>query len=301
MAYRHFRNVGFALFVALSGCGESSESPEAANPSHPMPVDRLTYQQKFKAFKTQLKYHGPSPQPWDEQELPENTSQIFYPSGDLSLKAWVYRPPSAENERHPVMVYFHGGFAFAAEDFQDCQPFIDAGYIVMCPMLRGENGNPGRFELMLGEVEDAKAAVQWVADQSYVDSDRVYAFGHSAGGGIAALLSLRDDVPVRHSGSCGGFYGAGTFERWADFVPFDWSDSREVEMRTLIGHFQDMRFHHYAYLGTQEYLDDERLAVLEDINGGGSRFTAIRIPGDHFTSLRPAMDRYLELIRNDEY
>lgn len=105
----------------------------------------------------------------------------------------------------PALMFLHGGFAFGAGDLEACQAFMDAGYIVMCPMLRGENGNPGVFEMFLGEVEDAKAAAVWLAEQPGVDKSRIFAFGHSVGGGVSAMLSLRENVPVQHSGSSGGF------------------------------------------------------------------------------------------------
>ncbi len=71
-------------------------------------------------------------------------------------------------------------------------------------MLRGENGNPGNYELFLTEVGDAKAAVRWLARQPFVDAKRVYTFGHSTGGAISALLSLREGVPAVNGGCWGG-------------------------------------------------------------------------------------------------
>ena len=88
----------------------------------------------------------------------------------------------------------------------DCLPFLAAGFAVMTPTLRGENGNPGSFELFYGEVDDAEAAVRFLAAQPRIDSKRIYTFGHSVGGGISALLSLRPEIPVRKGGSSGGLY-----------------------------------------------------------------------------------------------
>ena len=35
----------------------------------------------------------------------------------------------------------------------------------MAPMLRGENGNPGSFELLWGEIDDASAAIVELASK----------------------------------------------------------------------------------------------------------------------------------------
>ena len=38
-----------------------------------------------------------------------------------------------------------GGFAFEAEDWDQCKTFRDAGFVTMTPWLRGENGQPGNY------------------------------------------------------------------------------------------------------------------------------------------------------------
>lgn len=119
----------------------------------------------------------------------------------------------------------------------------------MTPMLRGENGNPGNYELFLGEVDDARAAVKWLAGQPYVNPQRIYVFGHSVGGGVAAVLPLLDDVPMRHSGSSGGLYDHTTFLVWQidDTVPFE-NNPMERSVRLLVGNSQFLQHPHYAYL-----------------------------------------------------
>ncbi|MEZ0230677.1 MAG: alpha/beta hydrolase family protein [Planctomycetota bacterium] len=105
---------------------------------------------------------------------PGGVSAIKYPSGDLELKAWFQRPKkAAKDEKVPAVVYFHAGFAFKMEDWTNTAAFRDAGYAVLCPMLRAENGNPGRYELFYGEIDDARAAIRWLAKQPGIDPDRI--------------------------------------------------------------------------------------------------------------------------------
>jgi acetyl esterase/lipase len=56
-------------------------------------------------------------------------------------------------------------------------------------------GDPAKENLWPAQLDDAQRAVRWVranADRYRVDPERVGAYGHSAGGHLAALLGVRD-------------------------------------------------------------------------------------------------------------
>ena len=84
---------------------------------------------------------------------------------------------------------------------------------------------------------------------------RIYAFGHSIGGGITALLSLYPELPLRVSASCGGIYVPQTFARWAassdnaELVLFDPQDVNETQLRVLGPNLAWMVHRHVAYVG----------------------------------------------------
>ena len=249
-------------------------------------------------FKTKLTSPGPSPQDWRFEIPRSGIEQVTYPSGKLELQAWLHVPEADGSEKHPALVFFHGGFAFGASDMAECQPFIDAGYVVMTPWLRGENGLRGNFEMFYGELDDAAASVRWLSQQPYVDADRIYAFGHSSGGVLSALLSLVEDVPIRHSGSSGGLYGTDLFDLVDDtLVPFDKSDPVERQLRVLPGNIRWMQRAHYAYIGNQDtgVANGVREANREIANKD-SQLRIIMLQGDHFSSYPVAMRKYLELI-----
>ena len=264
----------------------------------PVPAGQ-TYEQWRSGFQTKLLTRGPSPQEGEFETPPEHVTEIMYPSDGLQLKAWVYRPPGGA-EKKPALVFFHGGFAFGAGDLTEtCVPFMEAGYIVMTPMLRGENGNPGDFELFLGEINDARAAVHWLAQQPDVDASRIYTFGHSVGGGVSALLSLRDNVPIRHGGSSGGLYDATTFIGWGDIVPFE-NTPAERSVRILHGNVPHMQVPHYAYIGTEdEPFPESARAMQQEANPQG-HFHVELIPGDHFSSFDEAVRRYFAICQQDQ-
>src|SRR5262245_47290226 len=213
-----------AIAAFMVGCGSGTGSSSASIP----------FLERRAAFHTSLKAPGPSPQKWRNEPLPPGLKEVKYPSAGRDPKAWLFATEAGGEKRH-ALSYFHGGFAFGVSDFEEVRPFAAAGFVVMCPALRGENGNPGDFENALGEVDDAVAAVRWLAGQDQVDPGRIYAFGHSSGGMISALLSLMDDVPIRHSGSSGGLYGPDIFSVMVQLtparVPFNLDDPNEAPMR----------------------------------------------------------------------
>ena len=263
-------------------------------------VEKAPYLDRRDSFATTLLFSEPAPQTWEVETPPPSVEEVFYGSGDLSLKAWVYIPEDQPGQK-PALIYYHGGFAFSASEMKVCQPFMDAGYVVMFPMLRGENGNPGDFELFWGEVDDANAAAKWLADQPYVDRSRIYAFGHSIGGGISALLSLMDEVPILHSGSSGGLYTSRVFESWNSYgyVPFDIEIDQEIELRLLLGNTQHMQRSHYAYIGRQDSFAQVKKLVQKE-GGEESLLSVIPVDGDHFSSLDAAVLQYLERTENPE-
>ena len=286
--------------IALSwllACAPSQETPSEEAPQSQ--TRQTSYLERLDAFETRLENSGPSPQDYSDEEPPEGVQAVSYSSDGFSLKAWFALPERAAGEPVPGIVYCHGGFAFGAGDFFDAQPFLDAGFAVMAPILRGENGNPGDFELFLGEVDDAAAAVRWLASQPAVDASRIYAFGHSVGGGVSALLSLRADVPVVHTGSSGGLYSREVFDDWSDYVPFDLGREEERDMRLLLGNQRWMQRPHFAFLGEEDGLVYAKRAADEEAASGPTELVVEVLSGDHFSSLPVAIRSYLDVIAAD--
>src|SRR5688572_18252408 len=87
-----------------------------------------------------------------------------YPAKAGELVAYL-TPDPKDGKRRPAIVWAHGGFGGIGEYYWKPQPagndqtpkaFLDAGFVVMLPSWRGENENPGKFELFYGEVDDAE-------------------------------------------------------------------------------------------------------------------------------------------------
>ncbi|HPL28274.1 MAG TPA: CocE/NonD family hydrolase [Anaerolineae bacterium] len=244
---------------------------------------------------TTLTACNPTPARWWAAAPPPGARETCYPSGDLQLLAWLALPEDAPTPI-PAIVYLHGDWGLDGDDFAACRPFLDAGYAVMLPSPRGENGNPGCFELWYGEMDDAVAAVRWLAGQPEIDAGRIYAFGHSVGGGVAALLSLYDDVPLRLSGSCGGLYPPDILAVWSALLPFDLNDEQEVQLRLLRGNMASMQRRHIAYLGEEEWLAQFASAAAAEAAACVAPLSIHMLPGDHESALAPAMAAFIEAI-----
>lgn len=254
------------------------------------------YEEKRARLFTSEMRRGPSPQPAEPFEAPRGATVQSYESDDRELGVWVWRPEGvAEEEKRPALVYLHGGFALGGGDFDDAKQAHDAGFVVVLPTWRGENGNLGNFELMLGEVDDAAAAIRWTAQQPGVDPARVYAFGHSAGGALALLVTLLDDVPLQHSGSASGVFSEQDLLELGGVAPFEPRDREHTLARTMFGHFDEMKHPHFAWLGA-----NDAMAVNADMARSakpGEMYGGLVVPAaDHATVLAPALAQYLACI-----
>jgi len=257
-----------------------------------LPIRAQDYAQERQAYKTRLLRTGPSPQPYEAVRLPENVEAIGYPSGTLRLKGWLVTPKKLSAPLVSI-IYLHGGFAFGDDDYKLAQPFIDAGYPVMFPLLRGENGNPGNFELMYGEVEDALAAARWLSTTSKVRSTKVAFFGHSVGGAVSELTSLWNAESVLLSGSTGALYPPEVFQGWGAMVPFDATSRKEVIFRSFVSNLPSMKRRHVAYIGSEEPQARlvKRYRDLATTHNAPLSITVV--PGNHETSIAPAMRAFL--------
>jgi dienelactone hydrolase len=296
------------LCGVLVGCRPATATGDAAEAQ--AEAAYVPYLERRAAHATELRIDGPSTGRFEAGLVPDGVTEVRYASGELELLAWLARPSRGTTDAAtgpaPGVVYFHGAFALAPKDLEAVQPLLDAGFVVLMPALRGENGNPGRLELLYGEVDDAVAAVRWLAARPEVDGEHVYAVGHSIGGGIAALVALRPDAPVRLTGSVGGLYVPETFQRWsrsegnAGLVRFDAARPDEGSLRTLAGNVRDVVHPHLAYVGEDDtWFHPNAERVRAEAARWGAPVTVTIVPGDHMTCLSPGLDRFVAAMQAD--
>lgn len=128
-------------------------------------------------------------------------NKVHYPSPAGKMIAFL-TPDPRDMQRHPAIIWITGGDCNAIGDLwtktspgndQTASPYRKAGIVMMFPSLRGGNGNPGKHEAMLGEVDDVLAAYNFLASQPWVDPKRIYLGGHSTGGTLALLTAEMSD------------------------------------------------------------------------------------------------------------
>lgn len=264
--------------------------------------DLLAYR---KQFPSHLTAHGPAPASWANDEplhVPAGVSEVTYTSGDLRLKAWVNKPTDLKKP-HPAIVFCHGGFSFGDDDWAACKPLVDAGFVVMMPRVRGENGNPGEFEFYGHEVDDVNAAGRFIAALPGVDAKRLFVAGHSAGGSLAALAVMTEGTPFVASAPIGAMLDIRNAALWPDqrhkdLLAFDIADKHELEQRSALLFTAGLRAPIHLFLGDADGLPkvDQNFVLLAHHFSRRAGLTIV--PGDHGESLASAMPKIVEWFRD---
>lgn len=235
---------------------------------------------------------------------------IHYPAAVGNLVAYI-SPDPKDGKRHPAVVWAHGGYGGIGDFFwepqeedndQSARAFREAGIVMMVPSWRGENDNPGKFEMFYGEVDDLHAAREYLAKLPYVDPERIYVAGHSTGGTMA-LLANEYRSGFRAGFSLGGIpdlkvrLDAG---RTAVGPSFNTNNPKEFYLRsprTFITHIKSPTFY---FEGEEDYWDDELPEMQDNAVKAKVPFYSYRIPNsDHFNIILPATRLIAQKILQD--
>ncbi|MGO8671422.1 MAG: alpha/beta hydrolase family protein [Capsulimonadaceae bacterium] len=203
-----------------------------------------------KAHPTRLMVREAAPQTY--AALRGVGQAVTYRCDGRVLTAWLIKPDLPG--RRPGILYCHNGFALTSNDISAVQPFVDAGYAVLLPAYRGENGNSGSFEMFYGEVDDARAALDALATVPTVDPNYLFVVGEGAGGTVAMLLA-ESGAPLRAAAACSGIanYHAPQLDvpAWS-LAPFDWKNPVEDDLRSAARHVDMLSCPLYLYYGADE-------------------------------------------------
>ena len=120
------------------------------------------------------------------------TEKITYRSFDgLVIHAYLYSPRSREGgEKYPGLLFIHGGPTDQfGDDFQPyVQYFVQRGYVVLLPNVRGSSGYGKAFEELNDrdwggdDLKDAIAGAEFLKGLGYVDPQAIGITGTSYGG-----------------------------------------------------------------------------------------------------------------------
>lgn len=242
---------------------------------------------------TRLVRAGSAPELYKDPPSTEAARLVHYPAGVGALKAWVIKPEREAlraSAGYPVLLYLHDGWAVSAEDLARAQLFAQAGLFVVLPSWRGENGNPGQYELLFGELDDLVDSVRYSAALPEADPARMAVFGHGLGGMLSALSALVADLPVVETASSAGLHPDSAFEHLNP--PF--ADAANERRSRLMGpHVEHLRLPHLACVGSN---DEEVFQIANQLAARAQAFhaplTMLTEPGTRASSRSACEARY---------
>ena len=268
-------------------------------------VQTEEYAQVRRHFRTKLLRAAPSPQR-DVFALrpPDYVDEVEYPSGGLRLKAWIAGHRDAR-QRLPAVLFLHGGFEFGAADWDMAVPYWQAGFVVLAPMLRGENGQQGTFSFLYDEVDDVLAAAEYLSKQPAVDPDHIYLAGHSAGGTLTQL-AVEASSRFRAAASFDGspdqqllYNGSATKPGNHRELVFDPLDSAELQVRSPLAYVNSLktpiRLYYSFEAAPLNERSSQRFAELARAQGRDAK--AIRVWGSHMSHVARALPQSIAFFK----
>jgi hypothetical protein len=206
MTYLNRLSATTLIFLYLSAGICRAQAASTSSPDYRVSVEiqRESMANARDHFKSKILRQGPPPAEWPDLQAPKGATEVAYPSGQLKLKAWINIP--SDTGKHEAVLFLHPGFALWPDEWDFTKPLRDAGYIVMMPTTRGENGQHGVFTMYYDEVSDVIGAAEYLRLRPEVDPKHLYIAGYSVGN--AYVVSERSLWPIpccgidfRNSGS----------------------------------------------------------------------------------------------------
>ena len=236
---------------------------------------------------------------------------INYEAKDGNMDAFL-TPDPKDGKKHPAVIWLIGGYGGIgnddyfwadqpAENDQTGRAFRDAGIVMMVPSFRGENANPGIYDMFYGEIEDLESAREYLSKIPYVDPDRIYVVGHSTGG-TRALLGNEYSKGFRAAFSLGGIPDLKLRTQYGSMqvaIPFNKENPEEFKIRSPRNYMKSLQSPTFYFEGEKYYWEefDEMQKIAKENN----------IPlyiynikgGDHFDIVTPVTRMIAEKILND--
>jgi dipeptidyl aminopeptidase/acylaminoacyl peptidase len=293
MKYRKRLAARTLIFMCLSGVTCRAQSTSTSSPDYRVSVEVqgeiLTNARDH--FKSTILRRGPAPAEWPELQTPKGATEVAYPSGQLKFKAWISVPSDAG--KHDAVLFLHPGFALWTDEWDFTKPLRDAGYIVMMPTTRGENGQHGVFTMYYDEVSDVISAAEYLRVRPEVDPKHLYIAGYSVGGTLT-LLASEIYGQFRAAASISGTPDLGTYLKYArgakENAPFDVSDPKEVQIRSAVAYAASIKCPIRIYYGTEEdYFAIASPRTAEIARQSGIDAEAVAVSGGHGSSADAAL------------
>ncbi|MCJ9674191.1 MULTISPECIES: S9 family peptidase [Neorhizobium] len=275
------------LLAAAAGVSAAAMLPAGARAEFPIPdvppLEKEDYGEARKRFHTNLLRKGPSPEQSAPLGTPAGARRVMYrggPDGSIELIAWI-SPYEPSAKLKPAVLFLHGGNATGDGHWELMKAYWEAGYVVMLPSFRGENGQAGNYSGFYDETSDALAAASYLEDLPGIDKNRFFLAGHSNGGTLALLASMtrkfRASAPISAGVNSWRYFGR--FERE---VRFDENDQQEFVMRSSVCFGHSLKCPTLLLRGTEERpFDADHQLLMDRAKSTGVSIEAKLLPGNH--------------------
>ncbi|MEJ8311101.1 alpha/beta hydrolase family protein [Agrobacterium larrymoorei] len=293
-----------ALLAGTFGLGAAALLPKGAHSEvdQPpvLPLEREDYAKAREKFRTHLLRKMSAPEKSEPLGTPPGARRVTYPggpNGSIELVAWLseYVP---EKKLKPAVLFLHGGNATGDGHWALMKPYWEAGFVVMLPSFRGENGQKGYYSGFYDETSDALSAAEYLENLPGIDKDRFFLAGHSNGGTLSLLAAMtrkfRAAVPIS-----AGVNSWRYFNRYTDELCFDESDQQEFIMRSSVCFGHSLKCPTLLLRGTEERpFDADHKLLVKRATSVGSKIDHRLLPGTHNGVVPHAVDESIRFFNN---
>ena len=126
---------------------------------------------------------------------------VEFPSGKLTLRAWLFTPRGSENTPTAAVLRLPAGgnlfrpAVLGLGTVPEVEPYVTAGYVTMVMSFRGTLDNGGSFNESHGGLDDVLAALEFLKKQPEVDPKNIFVAGHSSAASLTLRLAQVSEVP----------------------------------------------------------------------------------------------------------
>ncbi|MBP9479732.1 MAG: prolyl oligopeptidase family serine peptidase [Sebaldella sp.] len=301
--------------ILLTSCGKSQNNEKEKSDKQDIKAsfevskeDLATARSKFQTEIVDTSFVGDGEPATPPKEI---FSLIKYPAKDGDMAAFL-TPDPKDGKKHPAVIWLNGGYGGIGNDdfFWTDQPwendqtgkaFREAGIVTMIPSFRGENNNPGKYEMFYGEISDLESAREYLAKIPYVDPERIYVVGHSTGG-TKVLLGNEFSKGFRAAFSLGGIPDLKLrIERGEMMVaiPFNQNNPEEFRLRSPRTFITSLHSPTFYFEGDQYYWS-EFYEVQKIADKSNVPFYSYKIKNaDHFNIISPVNELIAKKILED--
>ncbi|UHS60657.1 S9 family peptidase [Agrobacterium vaccinii] len=248
-----------------------------------LPLEAGDYADARRKFQTHLLRKIAAPEKSGPLGTPPGATRVTYPggpNGSIELVAWIsqYEP---SQKLKPAVLFLHGGNATGDGHWALMKPYWDAGFVVLLPSFRGENGQKGNYSGFYDETSDALAAASYLESLPGIDLDRLFIAGHSNGGTLSLLASMtrkfRAAVPIS-----AGVNSWRYFNRYSDELCFDENNPKEFIMRSSVCFGPSLKCPTLLLRGTEERpFDADHKLLMERVRSAGMQIDNMLLKGTH--------------------